>query len=162
MKYTNRLLCLILIIGTVGCEQIKKSRMKGRPFNEVSLESISVIPQINKEFKEVIKIDKFSKSQLLSSDVIKEFFYVPLESIDESLFAYCTDLEVHNDRIYLFDRLGTEKLFIFDMQGKYLNQIGQKGGAPFEFYLPKAIAIDYNKDLLVIYDNMKRKWMLHA
>lgn len=162
MKYTSRLLFTILIIGILGCEQIKKSRMKGRPFEEVCLETISDIPQVNKESKEVIKVDKFSKSQLLSSDIIKEFFYIPLESVDESLFAYCTDLEVYNDRIYLFDRLGTEKLYIFDMQGKYLNQIGQKGGAPFEFYLPKAIAIDYNNDLLIMYDNMKRKWMLHT
>lgn len=162
MKYSNRLFFFILAIGIIGCEQINKSRMKSRTFKEVDLGTISDIPQLNEDYKEIIKVDNIKKNQLLSSELIKEFFYIPLESVDESLFVYCTDLEVYKEKIYLFDRLGTEKLYIFDEHGKFQKQIGKKGGAPFEFYLPKAIAIDYNKDLLVMYDNMKRKWMLHT
>ena len=71
-----------------------------------------------------------------------EFYYIPLETTDESLFAYCNNLEFYEDKIYLFDRLGAEKLFIFDKYGKFLNYVGDKGGASYEFYAPKAFAVN--------------------
>lgn len=76
-----------------------------------------------------------------------------METTDESLFAYCNNLEFYEDKIYLFDRLGAEKLFIFDKYGKFLNYVGDKGGASYEFYAPKAFAVNRTNKQFVIYDN---------
>ena len=40
-----------------------------------------------------------------------------------------------------------------------MKSLGEKGEAPFEFFKPGSFAIDREKDQLVIYDNMKQKWM---
>ena len=84
-----------------------------------------------------------------ASKLIEDFFYVPLESIEESLFAYCNQIEVFEDKIFVFDRTGTEKLFIFRKNGKFLKSIGEKGGAPFEFFKPRSFAIDREKSKLL-------------
>ncbi|GGK07795.1 MULTISPECIES: 6-bladed beta-propeller [Parabacteroides] len=138
-----------------GCQEI---RMKNRPFPTVSLDSITVIPVEEDKF-EIIKVTNNIKEPVPSSELIEEFHYVPLETTDESLFAYCTNIGFYDNKIYAFDRLGTEKLYIFDNKGKFLKALGEKGGAPFEFYLPKAFAIDTKQQQIVIYDNQKRKWM---
>jgi hypothetical protein len=132
--------------------------MKGRPFPAVNLDSVAIVPTDEGKF-ETIKITDDIKETIPSSELIEEFYYVPLETTDESIFAYCTNIGFYDDKIYVFDRLGTEKLYLFDMKGKFLKALGEKGGAPFEFYLPKAFSIDTKREQLVIYDNQKRKWM---
>ena len=105
--------------------------------------------------QEVIKVSDNVKSKVLSSELIEDFYYIPLETTDESLFAYCNNLEFYEDKIYLFDRLGAEKLFIFDKYGKFLNYVGDKGGASYEFYAPKAFAVNRTNKQFVIYDQSK-------
>lgn len=139
----------------ISCQEI---RMKNRPFPAVNLDSITVVPTKDDKF-ETIKVTDDIKELVLSSEVIEDFHYIPLETTDESLFAYCTNIGFYDNKIYAFDRLGTEKLYIFDNKGKFLKALGEKGGAPFEFYMPKAFSVDTKRQQLVIYDNQKRKWM---
>lgn len=149
------ILATVLSITCSGCQELI---MKNRPFPAVNLDSITVVPTSEDKF-ETIKVSNDIKGVTPSSELIEDFYYVPLETTNESLLAYCTNLEFYNSKIYVFDRSGTEKLYIFDKKGKFLKALGDKGGAPFEFYLPKAFAIDTKQQQLVIYDNQKRKWM---
>ena len=41
-----------------------------------------------------------------------------------------------------------------------MNYVGDKGGASYEFYAPKAFAVNRTNKQFVIYDNQKRKWMV--
>ena len=150
----------IIFLGliTLYCS-CQEAISKGRPFPEVNTDSVTVIPT-DEEHAEVIKVSDNVKSKVLSSELIEDFYYIPLETTDESLFAYCNNLEFYEDKIYLFDRLGAEKLFIFDKYGKFLNYVGDKGGASYEFYAPKAFAVNRTNKQFVIYDNQKRKWMV--
>lgn len=107
--------------------------MKNRPFPAVDAGRIEIVP-ISEEKGEIIKVTNEIGENIPASKLIEDFFYVPLESIEESLFAYCNQIEVFEDKIFVFDRTGTEKLFIFRKNGKFLKSIGEKGGAPFEFF----------------------------
>lgn len=110
--------------------------------------SIEIVP-ISEEKGEIIKVTNEIGENIPASKLIEDFFYVPLESIEESLFAYCNQIEVFEDKIFVFDRTGTEKLFIFRKNGKFLKSIGEKGGAPFEFFKPRSFAIDREKSKLL-------------
>lgn len=112
---------------------------------------------IKEEETEIIFVNKPTQDQIKASNIIEEFQYIPLEMSDESMFAYCTDLEIYKNHIYLMDRITAEAVFIYDMNGKLVKRLGDKGGAPHEFAMLKGMAIDKNKDQLVLYDNRKRK-----
>lgn len=142
-----KIIFLGLITLYCSCQEAIR---KGRPFPEVNTDSVTVIPT-DEEHAEVIKVSDNVKSKVLSSELIEDFYYIPLETTDESLFAYCNNLEFYEDKIYLFDRLGAEKLFIFDKYGKFLNYVGDKGGASYEFYAPKAFAVNRTNKQFVIY-----------
>ena len=150
---------LIVIIGTSlfcsGCQHVFQ---KGRPFPSVNLDSVMVVPMQEQQV-EIITVTHEIKEPTPVSQLIEDFYYVPLETTEASLFAYCNQIELYGHRIFVFDRHGTEKLFIFSDKGKFLKSLGEKGEAPFEFFKPGSFAIDREKDQLVIYDNMKQKWM---
>ncbi|RHJ79320.1 6-bladed beta-propeller [Parabacteroides sp. AM08-6] len=143
------------ILVCCSCQELI---MKNKPFPSVNLDSVTVVPTKDEKF-ETIKVSNEIKEPMPSSELIEDFYYTPLETTDKSLFAYCNHIEFYDNKIYAFDRLGTEKLYLFDNKGKFLKSLGEKGGAPFEFYLPKSFAIDTKQEQLVIYDNQKRKWM---
>lgn len=149
------ILATVLSISCSGCQELI---MKNRPFPAVNLDSITVVPT-SEDKLETIKVSNDIKEISPSSELVEDFYYVPLETTNESLFAYCNDIEFYDNKIYVFDRSGTEKLYIFDNKGKFLKALGEKGGAPYEFYLPKGFDIDTKRQQLVIYDNQKRKWM---
>ena len=117
-------------------------------FPAVDAGRIEIVP-ISEEKGEIIKVTNEIGENIPASKLIEDFFYVPLESIEESLFAYCNQIEVFEDKIFVFDRTGTEKLFIFRKNGKFLKSIGEKGGAPFEFFKPRSFAIDREKSKLL-------------
>lgn len=71
------------------------------------------------------------------------------EKVDGWFCGLYNQIEVFEDKIFVFDRTGTEKLFIFRKNGKFLKSIGEKGGAPFEFFKPRSFAIDREKSKLL-------------
>ena len=150
---------IVILLGLIIlCNSCQEVRRKGRPFPEVNTDSVMAIPT-DEEHAEVIKVSDNVKSKVLSSELIEDFYYIPLETTDESLFAYCNNLEFYEDKIYLFDRLGTKRLFLFDQSGTFIKYIGDKGGAPYEFYLPMGIALDPKRKQIIVFDNMKSKLM---
>ncbi|WP_106831426.1 6-bladed beta-propeller [Parabacteroides pacaensis] len=145
----------ILILGgciLCGCSQFKRPSFEPQDITNVVKESV------NEENTKVIKVQE-PVEQIKASELIEEFVYLPLETSDESLFAYCNNLIFYKDHIYLLDHVTAEAVFIFDKQGKLEKKLGEKGGAPHEFAMLKGMAIDKNKDQLLLYDNRKRKML---
>ena len=120
----------VLIAFVLFCCSCQELIMKNRPFPAVDAGRIEIVP-ISEEKGEIIKVTNEIGENIPASKLIEDFFYVPLESIEESLFAYCNQIEVFEDKIFVFDRTGTEKLFIFRKNGKFLKSIGEKGAPPF-------------------------------
>ncbi len=155
----KKLLLIASVVGLLACGGCQEIYMKARPFPAIHTDSIVVVPTTEEQPYETIVIPKEVKDPVPASELIEDFYYVPLETTDESLFAYCTRIERYDGKLFVFDAHGTKKLFLFDEKGRFLKSLGEKGNAPFEFIRPSAFAIDRTKKEIVIYDNMKRKWM---
>jgi hypothetical protein len=68
-------------------------------------------------------------------------------------------LLLHNERIYIFDRL-TEQVFIFDMNGNLIKLISNMGGGPDEYSGISDITI--NNDTLIIKDKFLPKILFYS
>ena len=78
----------VLIAFVLFCCSCQELIMKNRPFPAVDAGRIEIVP-ISEEKGEIIKVTNEIGENIPASKLIEDFFYVPLESIEESLFAYC-------------------------------------------------------------------------
>jgi hypothetical protein len=60
------------------------------------------------------------------------FGIIPLETTDDCLIANIDKIEIKDERIYVMDQLA-QSVYIFDMNGKYLNKIHKRGQGPGEY-----------------------------
>jgi hypothetical protein len=57
---------------------------------------------------------------------------IPLETTDEALIANIDKIEIRNNQIYIMDQLA-KSVYVYDMNGKYLNRINKVGQGPGEY-----------------------------
>lgn len=152
---TTQLFILLFIALFSGCQYVND---KSSDFYDISTDSLTILPEKD-AYAETIIVSDNVKDKVSASEIIEDFYYLPLETTDESLFGYSTELAFYDNKIYVFDYFTTNRLTIFDKNGYFLKSLGNKGGAEFEFLLPVSFAIDKIKKQIVIYDNQKRKWM---
>ena len=81
-------------------------------------------------------------------DTIK---YVKLEFTDESIIGSIDKLIIYEERIYILDTQ-TSSLFIFDMEGNYLNKIAKVGQGPGEYIQLDFFDIDRENKNIVLTD----------
>lgn len=82
---------------------------------------------------------------------------ISLETNENSLISLVEKLEIFNNKLYIYD---SDKIFIFDMQGKHLHTISLKGHGPGEYTKISSFFIkngnihifDSNTQKLLIYD----------
>jgi hypothetical protein len=60
------------------------------------------------------------------------FSIIPLETTDDCLISKIDKIEIKNNRIYVMDQLA-QSVYVFDMDGKYLNKIHKRGQGPGEY-----------------------------
>jgi hypothetical protein len=60
------------------------------------------------------------------------FGIIPLETTGDCLISKIDKIEIKNERIYVMDQLA-QSVYIFDMNGKYLNKIHKRGQGPGEY-----------------------------
>jgi hypothetical protein len=60
------------------------------------------------------------------------FSIIPLETTDECLVAKIDKIEIKDNRIYIMDKTA-HSVYVFDMDGKYLNKIYKRGQGPEEY-----------------------------
>ena len=154
MNYSVMFLAGCLCIAS--CSEMKKS---GNDFQEVDPSNTRIVDGIETGRADTILVENVSDKLYIES-LIEEAYYVPLETTDESLFAYNRKTIVYKDRIYVLDDVLARAVLIFDMNGKFLRKIGKQGGAPNEFALLFGMAVDEKNDRLVLFDQAKKK-LLH-
>ena len=153
MKYSVIFLAGCLCIAS--CSEMKKS---GNDFQEVDPSNTRIVEGIETGGADTILVENVSDKLYIES-LIEEAYYVPLETTDESLFAYNRKTIVYKDHIYVLDDVLARAVLIFDMSGKFLRKIGKQGGAPNEFALLLGMTIDEKNDRLVLFDQRKKKLM---
>lgn len=99
-----------------------------------------------------INIDKAleNKRELLLSEIAISIDFIQLETKVSSYFNSPSQIKFINENIYFFDK-GSSKFFMFDLNGKFLNQFGKKGKGPKEFVAVQNFALDNRNNELIIF-----------
>lgn len=79
--------------------------------------------------------------------------YVKLELTDKSIIGYIQKVAIFEDKIYVLDTQASS-LFVFDINGKYLFKISQKGLGPHDYIQLDFFDIDIDKREIVLTDLM--------
>ena len=103
-----------------------------------------------------IHVDVSSPDFLTHNNVIDKKI-IQLETTDESVFGDISKLLVADDRIFILDGQVAQGLFVFDMQGNFLFNVGRRGGGPGEFYSINDFFLDTLNRSISIYDANMRK-----
>jgi len=68
--------------------------------------------------------------ELLLSTIANEIRYIPLETTPACFLSGCRQVEIFHNNIYVKD---TKALYKFDMDGRFIGQIGRIGNGPGEY-----------------------------
>jgi len=98
------------------------------------------------------KIGEYQK--VYCSDLFSSIELIPLETKDECLLAVpnLRPSILLNDEIIVvpYTFFWDFRIYAFDRTGKFLNQIGQKGQGPGDYYLPANIFFDTEKPIVYV------------
>ena len=98
-------------------------------FHDVDLTDVDYLANIKNDTGITVLLDKV-EDQIKISELIKDVKYIPLETSDNSLISHISAVDIYKDRIYIVDNIMQNKVYIFDIDGKFIKAIGQKGGGP--------------------------------
>lgn len=104
-----------------------------------------------------INIDNGFYMESISS---AEYFNSPktilLETTDSCLIQEIQSLEVYENNIYILDN-SANRLYVFDMEGDFLHQIGSPGAGPGEYIQIADFSIDRENHIIYVYDEFASK-----
>ena len=102
----------------------------------------------------IIYIDKKDLKEVSSfnpSDLIDSCTCIPLETSKDILIGNVHELQVTDKYIFVSD-YSNNTLFVFDLQGKFLNRIGKQGRGPQEYQYLRSFCLTPNRDTVILYD----------
>ena len=73
------------------------------------------------------------------SEIISDYSLVKLETKEKNLIQDASMIRIWNDRIYILDCFGQHKtVWVYDINGKYVGELGAFGQGPGEYIMPNA------------------------
>lgn len=81
--------------------------------------------------------------------IFTDFKYISLETTNESIIGGINKIQLDSDSIFLLDRDGMKKIFIFGKSGKFYNSIGKIGKGPGEYIRIKDFVVDKESKTIV-------------
>ncbi|MDR1881812.1 MAG: 6-bladed beta-propeller, partial [Prevotella sp.] len=98
------------------------------------------------------------KSEIQSES--PQYTFIPLETRPDNLIAHITKVEIVDNRIFTLDMRG-KNVQVFDMDGKFIAQVGAVGDAPGEYAAPHKLYINEAAKTITIIDHVKNRYMLY-
>lgn len=130
-KYICTLIIGALLFAIFSCKHENSSSLK---IHSDSLEKLTVNP-INAK---IVNISSFVKD-------IR--YWIPDSSI---IIGNISKVEIHNDKYYIFDDK-TQKLCVFDQNGRYIQQISKLGNGPGEYITCRDFTVsERNKEIYIL------------
>jgi hypothetical protein len=102
--------------------------------------------------------DKYDKFLDISPYLEEEFEIIPLETNEDCILSQIKKIEVKNDKLYISDNT-LSGIYVFDMEGKFVQRIGNKGSGPEEFVYMGDFSIEGNN--LYIQDIYGYKYLVY-
>lgn len=81
--------------------------------------------------------------------------FIPLETNDSCLIAYVNEAVFTSSRIFIIDT--QNRVYAFDISGKFIAQVCEVGDAPGDCSIPKSLHVDEEKQELIVADIGKAK-----
>lgn len=64
---------------------------------------------------------------------VSEIELIPLETREDCVIGRISDMKIFHDKIVVVDGYKAQRIYLFDMNGKYIRSIGNKGEGPGEY-----------------------------
>jgi hypothetical protein len=106
----------------------------------------------------VVNIDSV-KSVPKEMAIFSNIRYIPLETTDDCLIGDISKTLIRDGRIYVADFHNTFALFVFDMNGKFLFKISNRGQGPHEYISFNDFDIHNNGDIYM-FDFFGKKFLV--
>lgn len=78
--------------------------------------------------------------------------FILLETTEECLIGSISDIQIKNDLIYILEGKKSEDLFVFDLNGKFITKVGEKGNGPDQYVKISSFDIDTVNHQILISD----------
>lgn len=104
-------------------------------------------------------IDLNNADSEVSLSIIKDIEYIKLETKSEALIGEICKVKFFHDKIYILDNSVSKNLYIFSLDGKFVNKIRNFGEGPNEILSPYDFDISNNE--LVILDGRQSKFVYY-
>ena len=108
----------------------------------------------------ILKEIKFDDIQVSLKDSI-EFKFIPLETTNECLIGIAEGIQVVDDRIFILEGKQKEKLFVFNLNGKFITSIGRKGQGAGGYNRIFSFDIDPEERSIIISDMYAEKLLFY-
>lgn len=149
---------MVLVINVTSCGNLLPNRL--HEFSDINPDSILNISgeMYGSGTPLTIDIPNFSSNDVITrviDEVFDSVFVVKLETRDNCIIGRINQVSILNDTIYVRDLAMTKNICEFDMNGKFLRSIGNKGNGPFEYVEPTDMHV--TNDGIIIYDQWQHK-----
>lgn len=102
----------------------------------------------------------FSKERanVKMSELISDYSLIKLESSDKNLILDASMIRIWKDRIFILDCFAQDKtVWVYDMQGKHLGNLGALGPGPGEYIMPMSLVVDEANNQILVKDVAQNK-----
>ena len=103
-----------------------------------------------------IDLDGKKEPFIRMSSYFKNLRTIILETHDDSLIGDINELQVFDGRIFVLDRRIAKRLFIFDVDGRFIRKIGSVGQGPGEFIGVQDFTLDPENHIIYLLDQGNR------
>ena len=135
----NRLLYFVFSIAFLSCSS--KDNRQDLPLDGVYY---------------TIDLDGEKDTDIPMSTLFKSVQTIILESTDECIIGNINTIQVFDGYIYLLDSYKTKRLFVFDMEGKFIRKIGEIGSGPGEYSMVTDFTLDTDNNFIYLRDQENR------
>ena len=119
---------------------------------------ISCSPKEDKE--QLFQIRTFAPKDITLADSI-DYQFIPLETKDECLIGLAGDVQIINNKIFILEGKKNENLFVFDMNGRFITNVGHKGNGPGGYNRIFSFDIDVEDRSIIISDKYVNKLLFY-
>jgi hypothetical protein len=107
--------------------------------------------------KSILSIDFKLEPNVLPSDILETAF-IKLET-NENCFIdkTITQVEFASDKLFILSGGNERSVYVFDISGNFITQIGTRGNGPGEYIMPMSFSIDCQRNIISILDLVQKQ-----
>ena len=109
-----------------------------------------------------IIVDELPQNTFSFFDVIEEYQFIKLETVENALIGRIHKVILVNERIYILDLMSAKGIYSFDIEGRFISKIGNYGRGPGEWIAPQDIAFHTDNQTLIVYCSNTRKLIFYS